>query len=107
MYRLLIESLLGLRLQVDEGGASLAIEPCLPASWTGYGVDYRWRGTAYHIEIGLHGDGAGATFIELDGQPQPGQVLALFDDGLTHQVQVRAARCRRATFVEGAIDATG
>jgi cellobiose phosphorylase len=103
MYRLIIESLLGLRLRVDEEGASLAIVPCLPPSWTRYGVDYRYRGTTYRIEIGLRDDDAEPTAIELDGQAQPGPALALVDDGRTHQVRVHAARSRRGATVEGAV----
>jgi cellobiose phosphorylase len=102
MYRLLIESLLGLRLHTDDDGASLAIEPCLPRSWTGYGIDYRYRGTTYRIEIDLRDDDAEPTSIELDGQAQQGQALALFDDGRTHQVRVHTARSRRGAIVEGA-----
>jgi cellobiose phosphorylase len=103
MYRLLIESLLGLRLQVDESGASLAIEPCLPQSWTSFGLDYRWRGTTYRIEIGLVEDEAEPASIDLDGRAQQGQALALLDEGRTHQVRVRTARSRRGAAVEGAL----
>jgi cyclic beta-1,2-glucan synthetase len=34
MYRLIVESLLGLRLEVDK----LHVAPCLPAHWPGYKV---------------------------------------------------------------------
>ena len=51
MYRLIVESLLGLTLQVDDDGARLLIRPCLPAGWTGYHVDYRFRETTYRIDI--------------------------------------------------------
>jgi cellobiose phosphorylase len=58
MYRLVIESLLGLTLQVDEDGARLLIRPCLPAGWTSYHVDYRFRETTYSIDIASAGDAA-------------------------------------------------
>src|SRR5438132_9551186 len=51
MYRLVVESLLGIRLRIDKDGASLTIAPCLPAEWTSYAVDYRFRETPYRIEI--------------------------------------------------------
>jgi cyclic beta-1,2-glucan synthetase len=38
MYRLIVESLLGLRLAEDR----LHINPCLPAAWPGYRIDYRY-----------------------------------------------------------------
>ncbi len=47
MYRLLLESLLGLRLEVDR----LYIEPCLPEHSSGFKVHYRFRETVYHIGV--------------------------------------------------------
>lgn len=47
MYRLTIETLLGLHLEVDQ----LHIKPCLPAEWQSYLVHYRFRDTFYHITI--------------------------------------------------------
>jgi cyclic beta-1,2-glucan synthetase len=45
LYRLMVESLLGLRLEVDK----LHITPCLPADWQAFTVHYRHRETVYHI----------------------------------------------------------
>jgi cyclic beta-1,2-glucan synthetase len=45
MYRLIVESLLGLRLE----GETLHIEPCLPADWDGFKLSYRYRETRYQI----------------------------------------------------------
>ncbi len=47
MYRLIIESLLGLTLEVDK----LRFTPCLPADWTGFTMHYRYRETVYHIIV--------------------------------------------------------
>ncbi len=44
MYRLIVESLLGLRLEVDK----LRLAPCLPATGK-LQVHYRYRETVYHI----------------------------------------------------------
>ena len=41
MYRLALESLLGLRLEGDK----LRLAPCLPASWPGFKLRYRYRDT--------------------------------------------------------------
>jgi len=38
-YRLIVESLLGLRLEVDK----LHFAPCFPANWSGFKVHYRFR----------------------------------------------------------------
>ncbi len=47
MYRLIMESLLGLRLEVDK----LRFEPCLPADWEIFKMHYRYRETIYHITV--------------------------------------------------------
>src|SRR5512135_2214372 len=43
MYRLIMESLLGLRLEVDK----LFFTPCLPVDGEGFKVRYRYRNTTY------------------------------------------------------------
>ena len=70
MYRLIVESLLGLSLHVDDDGARLLVRPCLPAGWPGYHVDYRFRETTYRIDIELH-RGADPS-VTVDGELQPG-----------------------------------
>jgi cellobiose phosphorylase len=98
------QSLLGLTLRVDENGASLAIVPCVPAHWTSYAVDYRFRETTYRIEIRLLDDLAEGPAIELDGQACLGNAVALVDDRLPHAVRVRVARSSATPgSVEGAI----
>ena len=49
LYRLIVESLLGLRLEVDR----LHVAPCFPANWQEFKVHYRYRETVYHIVV-LH-----------------------------------------------------
>jgi cellobiose phosphorylase len=86
MYRLVVESLLGLTLQVDDDGARLLIRPCLPVAWTGYHVDYRFRETTYRIDI--DSAGAAAPSVTVDGVLQPGGGIPLVDDGRAHAVRV-------------------
>jgi len=86
MYRLIVESLLGLTLRVDDDGARLLIRPCLPAGWTGYHVDYRFRETTYRIDIECAG--ATAPSFIVDGEPQPGNSIPIVDDGCAHAVLV-------------------
>ena len=47
MYRLILESLLGLRLEVDK----LRFKPCLPAHWPSFTIHYRYRETHYRIVV--------------------------------------------------------
>jgi cyclic beta-1,2-glucan synthetase len=86
MYRLVVESLLGLTLLVDDDGARLLIRPCLPAGWTGYHVDYRFRETTYRIDI-ERARGADPS-VTVDGELQPGNSIALVDDGRARAVHV-------------------
>jgi cyclic beta-1,2-glucan synthetase len=95
MYRLVIESLLGLRLRTGDEGASLAIAPCVPAHWPSFGVDYRFRETTYRIEVILADEAGAPQTIELDGRLQSAEALALVDDGKAHAVRVRTARVPR------------
>jgi len=84
MYRLIVESLLGLRLEVDK----LRIAPCLPADWKGFTLHYRYRETVYHITVLQISDGNGETSVTVDGVEQPDKVIPLVDDRQEHSVEV-------------------
>ena len=86
MYRLGIEGILGLH----RAGASLILEPHIPAGWPGYEVTYRYGQTTYAIYVQNDGlSGGGAPFdMTVDGLSLPGNRLALLDDGELHQVQI-------------------
>jgi cellobiose phosphorylase len=84
MYRLILESLLGLRLEVD----TLHVAPCLPADWDGFKLSYRYRETLYRIAVAKSGDGEGGTRITLDGIAQDAPGIPLVDDGREHRVEV-------------------
>ncbi|OGT88759.1 MAG: hypothetical protein A2514_15090 [Gammaproteobacteria bacterium RIFOXYD12_FULL_61_37] len=88
MYRLILESLLGLRLEVDR----LHIAPCLPEHWLGFTVHYRFRETVYHIGVTQPGpDSPEPPGLTLDGVRQDGTTIALVDDQREHRVTVSAA----------------
>jgi len=85
MYRLIVESLLGVELRTTPAGATLRIAPCLPEQWTGFALDYRWRGTTWHIEV-EHG---ASDELRVNGVRLEASTIALDDDGGTHEVRVR------------------
>jgi len=89
MYRLVLESLLGLRLETTEDGAFLHIEPCIPADWDGLSIDYRFRDTSYRLRI-THGTEA-APQVTLDGNTQAGHSVPLVNDSRAHAVELRLA----------------
>jgi cellobiose phosphorylase len=84
MYRLIVESLLGLNLEVDR----LRIRPCLPADWTVFQMHYRFRETFYHITI--HSEGAGATVsrLTIDGNESADDFITLVDDRRDHEIAI-------------------
>ena len=84
MYRLIIESLLGMRLE----GGRLRIEPCLPADWSGFTAHYRFRETVYHITVHQTAHATGAQRLSLNGQEQIDLAVPLVDDHAEHQVEV-------------------
>jgi cellobiose phosphorylase len=88
MYRLIVESLLGLRLEVDR----LHLAPCLPAHWPGFKVHYRYRETVYHIAVAQASTGddgkSGVTSVKVDGVEQDGLAIKLVDDRREHSVAV-------------------
>jgi cellobiose phosphorylase len=91
MYRLIVESLLGLQLE----GEKLRVAPWLPAHWGALKIHYRYRETVYHIDItqaplGDGGDGEKAK-VMVDGVEQGGLSIALVDDHREHRVEIRLA----------------
>jgi cellobiose phosphorylase len=84
MYRLIVESLLGLRLEVDK----LYVAPCLPAAWKGFTLHYRYRETLYHINVLQVSAGNGETSVIVDGVEQQDKTISLVDDHQEHLVEV-------------------
>jgi cellobiose phosphorylase len=85
MYRLIVESLLGLRLEENK----LFFEPCFPADWDIFTIHYRYRETIYHIKVRQKQAGEKeATTVALDGVLQEQKAIALVDDGQEHTVEV-------------------
>ena len=87
MYRLIIESLLGLRLESN----SLHFKPCLPSDWPAVTIHYRYQATLYHITVSqTHGNegGTGVFGVTVDGVNQPDQTIHLVDDQQEHQVTI-------------------
>lgn len=97
MYRLITESLLGLRLEVNR----LRFEPCLPATgWETFKIHYRFRETVYHITIRQIKGQSEDVIIETDGKIQPEKAILLIDDRQEHFAEVKVpteAMVRHAT----------
>ncbi|MCL5734833.1 MAG: cyclic beta 1-2 glucan synthetase, partial [Actinobacteria bacterium] len=106
MYRLILETLIGLNLEVDK----LRVEPRLPATWDSCKVHYRYRSTFHHItfkrvetkapEAGGNGPNStvptGVRRILVDGSElaPAGTVqgaIPLFEDRRDHYIEVEFA----------------
>ena len=84
MYRLIMESLLGLKLEVDK----LRFTPCLPADWEGFKVYYRYRETVYEIDVRQQRGVEGRTIVTVDGIEQQDEAIPLVDDRRNHSVEI-------------------
>jgi cellobiose phosphorylase len=84
MYRLVIESLLGLRRTADR----LHFAPCLPGDWREFRLRYRYRETLYQIHVRREADAGAVMTVSVDGVAQSEPAIALVDDRLEHRVEV-------------------
>jgi cellobiose phosphorylase len=85
MYRLIVESLLGLRLETDK----LYIDPCLPSDWVSYKINYRYRETLYRITVTQLHKGYAKLNIMLDGVEYQDKFIRMVDDHQEHLAEVK------------------
>jgi cellobiose phosphorylase len=67
---------------------TLSFNPCLPAEWSGFSLQYRWGATVYAIEVQQLAEIVD-TRVMLDGVLQDTPVLQLQDDGVAHTVVIQ------------------
>jgi cyclic beta-1,2-glucan synthetase len=91
MYRAGIEWILGFRVR----GPTLLLDPCVPRTWRGFKIVFRYRSARYDIAVeNPRGVTRGVTRAELDGaalptaQPGNSARVPLADDGVSHRVRV-------------------
>lgn len=85
MYRAGLESLLGFRRK----GNTLAIEPCIPATWPGYRITWKWGRTTYRIIVSNPQHRCrGVALARLDGAVCDSSAIALVDDGQVHEITI-------------------
>jgi cellobiose phosphorylase len=91
MYRLITESLLGLRLEVNR----LRLEPLIPDDWKTFDIHYRYRETFHHIHVRNLGGGKMVNRVVIDGAEQPEKIITLADDRREHHVEVEVGAPNR------------
>jgi cellobiose phosphorylase len=89
MYRIALESVLGLELV---RGETIRLRPCIPSAWPGFSLRYRLPdGTVYRIAVDRT-DGPSSMVMD-DGAAAPAREgalhIPLLRDGSEHQVRVR------------------
>jgi cyclic beta-1,2-glucan synthetase len=85
MYRAAIESLLGLR----RNGATISVNPCIPAVWPHYSIDWTVGRTRYHFSVtNPEHRSLGIVSSELNGVAVDARAIPFEDDGGTHEVKI-------------------
>ena len=83
-YQLIIESLLGLKLEIDK----LRFTPCIPADWEQFTIYYRYRETNYQIIVSQTYAAMSAVKVIVDGVVQTDGLISLIDDRQMHEVEI-------------------
>lgn len=84
LYRLGLESILGLTRR----GSTFALDPCIPASWPGYSITWRFGRSRYEITVVNAGRQCrGIAEATLDGNAVDPCAIQLVDDELLHVVR--------------------
>jgi cellobiose phosphorylase len=84
MYQLILESILGLKLKVNQ----LTFTPCLPQNWATCKIQYRFYDTLYHIHLISSGNGQEVRQVILDRTEQNSKSVTLVNDHKEHSVEV-------------------
>lgn len=91
MYRLLVETFIGLRREADR----LFFEPALPSTWKSFRIHFRYFETFYHITFS--NGGTQVLEMKLDGVVQPDCVVPLVNDRREHRVELTIAPATPST----------
>ena len=94
MYRVGLEDILGLRRVGDR----LWFEPCVPTSWPGFRVRYRFGKSVYDIEVQVAGPaGPSRRGWSSMGVEHQRRAITLIDDGREHKRRLPLRAGRQAT----------
>lgn len=89
MYRVALEHILGFTKRGDR----LSMAPCIPASWQGFAIDYRFGKAVYAIVVeNPENVTRGIVRVSVDGHLSDSQEIVLVDDGARHEVIVMMGR---------------
>ena len=84
-YRVALEGILGF----EKRGQRIRLDPCIPAAWPGFALDYRFAGSVYSITVSNpRGVSRGVASTTVDGAAVSDGWIELVDDGSRHTVVV-------------------
>ena len=86
-YRVTLERILGFQLQ----GKNLLLDPCIPKTWPGFEIAFRYGSTRYEISVeNPRSVCCGVNSLELDGRRIVAgtRLIPLVDDGGQHSVRI-------------------
>jgi cyclic beta-1,2-glucan synthetase len=84
-YRIVLEDLLGFR----RAGGRVTVSPCIPASWPGFELTYRFGRSTLKVTVeNARGGPNVAAPLSFDGRPQSEPTITLTDDGRSHELRV-------------------
>jgi cyclic beta-1,2-glucan synthetase len=85
LYRVVLESILGMRRRGDR----LSFSPCIPPEWPGFAIEYHFQSATYLIQVQNpdHLE-TGTALVWLDDQRLAEPTISLVADGQRHQVRV-------------------
>ncbi|MEP6615099.1 MAG: glucoamylase family protein [Ginsengibacter sp.] len=87
MYQLILHYFIGLK----KVGATLSFNPCIPAEWKDFEVNYHFENTLYHIHfIHSSSDGEKSIRVFLDDAVQENGMIMLTNDSKTHEVRIES-----------------
>jgi cyclic beta-1,2-glucan synthetase len=86
LYRTGLEWILGFKLRADR----LTLNPCVPAEWDGFSIQYRYKTSTYDILVDKQPSPDAQPQFTIDGEVQkPGRnIVDMVDDGARHTVNV-------------------
>jgi len=79
------QAILGIQPEFD----GLRVNPCIPQDWEGFTISRSYRGDTYRIRVSNPNRvNKGVASVTVDGKAIAGNVLPVFGDGATHEVEV-------------------
>jgi cellobiose phosphorylase len=81
----------------------LEVDPCIPKAWDGFEMTRVFRGTTYKLRVlNPYHVSKGVKALVVDSKPISGQLLPLFDDGKTHEIEVTLGSLEAASHAQAA-----